>query len=1327
MSSPFAPCPVLFLSIFNAIICSPITATAQSVTPVVFPNDPAPGGGTYSGIDFAYPVTAPDGSVFFKDSSIPTTVGFPGMLQTLDVQSSTISGLGLASGEALNLNDLALLSSPSPGTYFIRVSLTPASAGSVIITGTAGNFTKVIKTGDTLPSSGTLWTAMRFSPSFYAPTVGVTRAGQPIIDSIAPDDSSGSIGIYRNSAWEMTPLLGVDVPGFATGSRFRPGTTDMGDVKGNGNGQFVLSNSVFSGTSNSATLLGQASFLGQNGTLQLIAKTLDVLPGDSRQIASPRTSSINDVGTVALAGNYLGSGAGAGWVYRWSAAGGASKVVSEGDPLPSVGPRAVFTGINGFQFPLINSSGALLFFGEVNLYGNRDSSIGRRLTLLYQSSPGAAIQMVLRHGASAPGLPTGSVVGLNNSDVLTFNDAGQYALNSLSSIPQNNGTAPVTIFGGLAPGASVLARVGTPLNVNGRSGSSVFSSIISVPTVKSGQVTGEFNSSLSSAGSAHFRGVLSGAGGFFGQSGVFRAELSGTASSNLAAQTIAFSPPRNVVANAPGLTLSASSSSGLPVSFSIVSGPATSMGNTLNFTSATGDVVVRASQAGNGSFLAAESVDRKFTVVATATSLPYISPALITPLALPGYPAAGGGTYSGVDFERPHVTANGEITFKDAVTADVVRGEGTQARLNLYQSTIAGLTLNAGEQLDRVNPRVLSRSLAGDYLLRVPVTTATDAQEVLVSGTPGNFTKILRTGDALPGTSSVWTYDNNIIPLPKTTRGGDPMVYATSTNGFNTHLGIYRNSAWEITQIRGTVPPGYSSNTKFNNEKFTAANQAGQFLFSSEVIIGTSLQPQSLFLGQNGTKQLITSTVVGATIGGDIRQILTAFAFSINSSGTAMIHGDYRPISGNSNQGGFLYRWSSAGGFSKVATRGDPLPGINSTAKFYTALSEPLINDNGAVLFFASVDLPGTGAGNYTSALLYQSAPGAAIQKVALTGDAIVGLPSGGTISFNSLDALQFNNAGQFALFAGATVGSPHSTIYGGTAPDIAVIASARLAYIDGIQGPKSLGTFTSGYPNVSAAELNGVAGEFGARISNNGLIPFRSSYAAIGVTTNDTGVFVADLNLPPAPVPVAQTITFPSPSDQLINSSFALAGNATSGLSINYQILSGPASISGSNIVLAGTPGLVTIRANQAGNATFLAALPVDRSFRVVATSAELGMVNYLAAANVTAANRLSHLDLDNDGLSNLLEFALGGNPLLPSQQLLPSASLLNGQFRFTYTRAQQGNVDYLVTVSGDLGTGWNSVGVSQGTVDGSGNVVATIPIVDSSRFLRLEVTLKP
>jgi hypothetical protein len=113
------------------------------------------------------------------------------------------------------------------------------------------------------------------------------------------------------------------------------------------------------------------------------------------------------------------------------------------------------------------------------------------------------------------------------------------------------------------------------------------------------------------------------AGGYFnGSSGIVEqvTSFSGLVPLIVQAQTIAFNPPTKLFISESQLTLSASSSSGLPVSYALISGPATLLGNELTITG-TGAVKVRASQAGDADFLAATPVDRTITVAADPTTL----------------------------------------------------------------------------------------------------------------------------------------------------------------------------------------------------------------------------------------------------------------------------------------------------------------------------------------------------------------------------------------------------------------------------------------------------------------------------------------------------------------------------------------------------------------------------------------------------------------------------------------------------------------------------------------------------------------------------------
>ncbi len=85
-------------------------------------------------------------------------------------------------------------------------------------------------------------------------------------------------------------------------------------------------------------------------------------------------------------------------------------------------------------------------------------------------------------------------------------------------------------------------------------------------------------------------------------------------------------------------------------------------------------------------------------------------------------------------------------------------------------------------------------------------------------------------------------------------------------------------------------------------------------------------------------------------------------------------------------------------------------------------------------------------------------------------------------------------------------------------------------------------------------------------------------------------------------PGAASQFIDFAEISDKLISAdSFELSATCTSGLPITYEVLSGPATIEGSTVTLNGNPGIVKIQASQPGNADWLPAPSVIRTFEVV------------------------------------------------------------------------------------------------------------------------------
>ncbi len=88
---------------------------------------------------------------------------------------------------------------------------------------------------------------------------------------------------------------------------------------------------------------------------------------------------------------------------------------------------------------------------------------------------------------------------------------------------------------------------------------------------------------------------------------------------SMSSQSISFGPLANQTYGVAPITLNATASSGLPVSFAVLSGPATLSGNILTVTGV-GTVTVEATQPGNANFQAAVPVDQSFTITPAATT-----------------------------------------------------------------------------------------------------------------------------------------------------------------------------------------------------------------------------------------------------------------------------------------------------------------------------------------------------------------------------------------------------------------------------------------------------------------------------------------------------------------------------------------------------------------------------------------------------------------------------------------------------------------------------------------------------------------------------------
>ncbi len=115
-------------------------------------------------------------------------------------------------------------------------------------------------------------------------------------------------------------------------------------------------------------------------------------------------------------------------------------------------------------------------------------------------------------------------------------------------------------------------------------------------------------------------------------------------------------------------------------------------------------------------------------------------------------------------------------------------------------------------------------------------------------------------------------------------------------------------------------------------------------------------------------------------------------------------------------------------------------------------------------------------------------------------------------------------------------------------------------------------------------------------------------------------------------------------------------------------------------------------------------------------------------AEASGEAAN---DADPDADGLANLLEYALGGDPTIASSAPAPALSFTSSLPRslcLTFTRIADPALVYAVQAAADPASAWGDIWTSTGAANTAGPVTVADPVElagNPRRFLRLRVTL--
>jgi hypothetical protein len=224
------------------------------------------------------------------------------------------------------------------------------------------------------------------------------------------------------------------------------------------------------------------------------------------------------------------------------------------------------------------------------------------------------------------------------------------------------------------------------------------------------------------------------------------------------------------------------------------------------------------------------------------------------------------------------------------------------------------------------------------------------------------------------------------------------------------------------------------------------------------------------------------------------------------------------------------------------------------------------------------------------------------------------------------------------------------------------------------------------------------------------------------------------------------QSIIFGTiPSKQFPGTDFTLGASASSGLAVVYEVISGPATVSGNTVSLDGV-GAVTIRATQEGNGVFASAVSVSQSFEVTYAS---DLAEFRATNGMASDGSQDLLTPAGDGTANLLKYAfnmIGAGTgqatslATPNVQILlgdgnaglPRQGMSGGKLTLTYIRRKEASnpgVTYAVEFSNALSSdSWGVNGSAVASVTSIDADFERITVTDSAvftkRFARLRVT---
>jgi len=811
------------------------------------------------------------------------------------------------------------------------------------------------------------------------------------------------------------------------------------------------------------------------------------------------------------------------------------------------------------------------------------------MPITLSATGGASGNPVVFSVLSGPGSVLGSTLTITGAGtvIVAANQAGNANYAAATQVSKTIIVDPISqtiTFTGL-PATAVYGAAG-PYTLNGTasSGLPVTYSLISGP----GSVVGA-SLTIIGAGSITVAANQPGNANY-----AAAAQVTQTIVVSQAVQTITFPQPATPVVLGTGpATLTATSTSGLPISYVVTSGSATVVGATLTYTGA-GTVVVEADQPGNANYTAAAPVSRTITVTSSSYTAPTepvgttSAPQTATILLPASFRLGSIGVLTqgaaNLDF---NLAAGGTCTVGAVYTA------GDTCTVNYtFKPTEPGARMGAILLYDNTTPLLEQTTFLSGTGIGPQVQFYPGSESTIGSGSIG------ASGVALDGSGNVYIVDDvsNVVYKEKLSSGSYTESTLT-TSALSGPIGIAMDAAGNIYiadegnhRLLKETPQGsgYSESTVVSGGSYdpwaVAVDSIGNIYIADEAN-GRVLKETPQGTGYS------ESTVVNPASSG---APYDPWGVAVDSLGNVYI-ADY-----NGNR--VLKETLSAGVYSE-STIGSGLNGpggivVDSVGNVFVAES------NGNHVWKETLS-----AGSYTQSLVATSS---LLEPV---GVAVDGAGNLYIADYNNMRTLKENYADAPSLsFTSTPVGSTS-----GDSPQTVTLANsgnATLAFSVPPSGTNpSLATpdFTLNSSGGAACPLviagSSSPGQLAAGASCTlpiGFAPTTAGSLVSSLTLTDNSLNLLNttqaISLTGSATQGAQTITFTGlPANAIYGAAgpYTLNGTASSGLPVAFSLVSGPGSVAGSTLTITGA-GTVVVAANQPGNANYAAAAQVTQTILI-------------------------------------------------------------------------------------------------------------------------------